>query len=60
MPPEIKKELLNLLSKKKFSKKKLKLENVNNIADKFIKELKKECKKKNKKTKCKKSNKVKK
>ena len=54
MPPEIKKELLNLLSKKKFSKKKLKLENVNNIADKFIKELKKNCKKKNKKTKCKK------
>lgn len=54
MPPKIKKELLYLLSQKKFSKKKLKIENINKISNEFIKNLKKKCKKKYSKKSCKK------
>ena len=57
MPPKIKKELLFLLSKKKLKKKNLTLANVNKISNKFIKELKKSCKKKYGKRSCKKNKK---
>lgn len=59
IPLKIKKELLFLLSKKKFKKKNLTLANVNKISTKFIKELKKSCKKKYGKRNCKKSKKKK-
>ena len=59
IPPKIKKELLYWLSKKKFTKKNLRVENINKISTEFIESLKNKCNKKYRKKSCKKNKKIK-
>tara|TARA_B100000787_G_C16062262_1_gene236085 strand:- start:8 stop:205 length:198 start_codon:yes stop_codon:yes gene_type:complete len=48
-PTKIKKELLYWLSKKKLTKKNLRVENINKISNDFIESLKNKCNKKHRK-----------